>query len=71
MKKFRKLYLIGKTIAPSITIASPTSDITIIMMLTVLNVSVGDIPDILPITQKPLSFAHEIGFEPHPIANAR
>ena len=46
-------------------------DISIIMILTVLKVSWGLIPVIRPITQNPLSFAQEIGFEPQPIARAR
>ena len=43
----------------------------IIITLTVLNVSNGVIPVIRPMIQNPLSFAHEIGFDPHPIASAR
>lgn len=50
---------------------SPTKDIRIIITLTVRKVSSGVIPDILPITQKPLSLAQEMGFDPQPIANAR
>lgn len=57
--------------APRRTIPSPTKDIRIIITLTVRKVSSGVIPDILPITQKPLSLAQEMGFDPQPIANAR
>jgi hypothetical protein len=65
------VYASGSTTAPTRISASPASDISSIMTLTVLKVSIGVIPVMRPMTQKPLSFAQEIGLEPQPMARAR
>lgn len=68
---FRTVQTSGKNTAPAKRRASPASDMRIIMTLTLLKVSIGVIPVMRPISQKPLSFAQEIGFEPQPMASAR
>ena len=52
-------------------ITNPLSAIRDIIVDDVFKVSFSVIPDILQITQNPLSFIHGKGFEPHPIASAR
>ena len=49
----------------------PTTPMTDRQAVKVCSVSFSVIPLILLITQKPLSFIHGNGLEPHPIANAR
>lgn len=61
----------GRNTAPAKIKASPERDMRTIMTLTLLKVSSGLMPVMRPISQKPLSFAQEMGFEPQPMARAR
>lgn len=63
-------YGFGSSTTPVTTASKPAIPITVSNGDTNLSPSVSVIPDMRVMIQKPLSFIHEIGLEPQPIASA-
>lgn len=66
-----KAHTIGKSAAPIIVAMSPVRPTTMLMGVRYRRLSRSVKPLICVITQNALSFIHQIGFDPQPMARAR